>query len=148
MAAAAGAAAWYAAPWVWAAGSAVLSGIGGALDFRGGKKGQDAAWDQASLTYDTRMEEIRRRESQQEKTMARGKGVAHSSGIKVEGSSTEQYLDTMQTEFAKELDWMRHAAQKEKKAIRKGAPGRGANLASSLGGVAQGLGRSFQLWQG
>ena len=127
-----------------AAGAAAL---GGAMDFRGSKKAKDAAWKQADLTYETRMEQIRRVEKHQEQVMGRGKAVSAASGVRMTAeASTTQYLDSMQDEFSRQLQWARDATQKEHRAIRKGQPGMGAAGASALAGAMNNFGRMYSMW--
>jgi hypothetical protein len=67
----------------------------------------------AELTYQSTLEDIRRREFEQEQTKGAAKAFSEASGVLHSGgSSAQQFLDTMATEFRKELKFMRDYANR------------------------------------
>lgn len=65
----------------------------------------------AELTYKSNLEEIRRRQFEQEQIKGTAKAFSEASGVEhTGGSSAQQFLDTMANEFRKEITWMREYA--------------------------------------
>lgn len=65
----------------------------------------------AELTWKSNQEEIRRREFEQEQIKGTAKAFSEASGVEhTGGSSAQQFLDTMASEFSKEIAWMREYA--------------------------------------
>ena len=121
-------------------GGAVLGGIGRG---RGNRKAQSAAKDQAGMVRDTTAEAARRMELGQKRTLGHAEAGVYASGIQMSGSS-EAYVKDMQSEQAKELQWLKDAGESRAKAIEKGASaqrraGRWQNLGQTAGGIGAGM---------
>lgn len=103
----------------------VASGIAGGLSAR--SKAKDAARHQARLTYQQRMEEIRRQKKQNEFDYGMGVAAVGASNLQFSGSS-RAYLRAMKMEQMRQVAWAEQAARQERRAIRKGAAGAGDAL--------------------
>ena len=85
--------------------------LAGGLFGSSGQKQTDKA--RTQLIYDSNLEEIRRREFEQDQikgatvAMSETGGVLHS-----QGSSAQTYIDLMSSEFGKELKFMREYAER------------------------------------
>ena len=118
-------------------GGAVLGGIGRGV---GNRKAHKAAQDQAGNVRKTTDEAARRMELGQKRTLGHAEAGVYASGIQMSGSS-EAYVKDMQSEQAKELQWLKDAGEDRAKAIEKGASvGRKAGRWSNLGRVGAGVG--------
>lgn len=113
-------------------GSSVL-GIAGGLSSN--QKAREAARRQAKLTFAQRMEEITRVQSEQRQVMSENEARIGASNILMSGSAA-RVMDSVRAGFARDIAWRRESARLEKRAIRKGAPGGSADMAT----VAQGVG--------
>lgn len=70
---------------------------------------------QTELSYQSNLEDIRRREFQQEQTKGKAKAFSEDAGVLHTGGSTAQtFLDTMASEFDKEISFMRQYAEQAK----------------------------------
>jgi len=68
------------------------------------------------LAYLDNLEKIRRREFEQEQTKGAAKAFSETAGVLHVGGSTAQgVLDTMASEFKKELDWMERFAKEARR---------------------------------
>lgn len=93
--------------WV-AIGMGILN-FGAGLFGSGKQKKVDKA--AAELTYRSNMEDIRRREFEQEQIKGTAKAFSENAGVLHSGgSSAQQFLDTMANEFTKEIRFMREYA--------------------------------------
>ena len=124
-----------------AIGGAVLGGIGSLRGSRGQAKAQEA---QADLTRQTGAEAARRMERGQERTLGEATAGVYASGVQMGGSS-EAYVRDMQSEQARELQWLKDATEQRARAIEKGAAvglqaGRIGAVAGAAKGVSGGLG--------
>jgi hypothetical protein len=118
----------------WAAVGTALS-IGVSSGLSSNKKAREAAKLQSELTYEQRMEEIRRLKQEQDYALGANRAAAFASGVRLTGtSSTQRFLTQMQSDFARDIGFRRRAATLEKNAIRKGASG--SNLATIASGVS------------
>lgn len=116
---------------------AAAVGIGQALFGIGGAKKQKKV-DQAQtmLTFRDTLEKIRRREFEIEQTKGTAKAFSETAGVLHTGGSTAQvFLDTMATEFQKELDWMReYAVEAQKLGMKSADVSYRTNLLRSVSG--------------
>ena len=126
------------------AGVSVLSSIG---DYRGRKKADKALRKQADLTYETRMEQMRRRETQMRQQYGGAKTDIGAAGV-TGGGTPSDYMRSMRNEFSKELDWMKRAADMERDAIKSGQTGGRSNFVGALGGAVRGLTGAYGIWRG
>lgn len=70
----------------------------------------------AELTYRSNLEEIRRREFEQEQIKGTAKAFSEASGVEhTFGSSAQEFLDTMAFEFGREISFMRQYAEQARK---------------------------------
>ena len=106
-----------------AAGAAVLSGVAGAFGAKKANKAQRrAAKLQAAVTFDQRMEEIRRLSLEQDYTEGLVTASAAASGVEAQGSPTA-YLKYVKREHGRRKQYAIKAARDERFAIEQGAPG-------------------------
>jgi hypothetical protein len=112
-------------------GSSLL-GLAGSS--KSNSRAREAAKLQSNLTYEQRQEEIRRAILDQNQLLGRNRAAIGASNITFGGSS-QQVLQGMQAEFAKDIAWRQRSADLEKTAIRKGGPGAGANWASAASAI-------------
>ena len=135
--------------WVQAAGL-IMSAIGTAGSMFGTARRdravQKTANKQADLTYSTRLEEMRRAQLADTKTLGEARAGINASGIHMSGSP-ETFYNSMQNEMQRQMNWSRKAAEKERIAIKSGAPGAGATGAAMLGQLASGVAQGIQVWQ-
>jgi len=118
------------------AGISIASSVAGmAGGLSANKNAREATRQQARNTYAQRMEEIRRQRVENEYTQGYNVAAIGASGIQMSGSSA-RHLAGMQQEMSRDISWRRMSASQERRAIRAGAPGGAANLAT----VAQGVG--------
>ena len=123
----------------WAAAAAGISiastlfGVGAGL--KAEKDAKKAVQRQADLTYQTRLEEMRRTGRDQEQVIGYNRAAIGASNIQFSGSAA-QYLKGIQSEFARDLAWQRNAAAKEREAILAGAPGSSSSFANIASGVS------------
>jgi hypothetical protein len=93
--------------WV-ALGMGILNLAGGLFGSSKQKKVDKAA---AELTYRSNLEDIRRREFEQEQIKGTAKAFSENAGVLHSGgSSAQQFLDTMASEFSREINFMREYA--------------------------------------
>lgn len=117
------------------AGVSIASSIAGTLGgLKSNEAAKQAAQTQAENTYRQRMEEIRRARRDQEQVTGQNRANIGASGLQFSGSAM-RHLEDVQAEFARDINWRKKAASDEKKAIRAGAPGGTANLATVARGV-------------
>lgn len=109
--------------------------LGGASAAKSNRQAREAARLQSNLMYEQRQEEIRRTILEQNQLIGRNRAAIGASNITFQGSS-QQVLRGIQAEFAKDIDWRRRAADMERTAIRKGAPGAAANWSTLATTVA------------
>ena len=122
-------------------GGSIASGISG---IAGNKAAKRAAREQSELTYATRMEEMRRAEKQWEYDVGRAKAAGFASGTQVKsGGSTKAVINAMEREFVADMRWREFAAEKERKAIKRGVGGSNlgvlAGTAANIGSVLMGM---------
>lgn len=127
-----------------AVGTAVAGGIGRA---RGAKQAQGAAKDQARLMRQTTAEAARRLERGQERTLGQAKAGVYASGIEMSGTS-ERYVRDMQSEMARELDWLKKSGESAASAMEKGADvqfnaAQWANLGQTAGSIGRAVGGAY-----
>lgn len=127
-----------------AGGAAILGGVMGAFGAKSAnKQARKAARLQSDLTFDQRMEELRRLSFEQDYTEGLATARVAASGVENQGSPTA-YLDYIRGEHGKRFQYARRQAYAEKKAIREGAPsGSAGNLqaaSSLLSGITAGFG--------
>jgi len=110
--------------------------VGTASSIMGGraanKAAEEAAKDQAALTFRQRQEEIRLQKSsnQQQKGLTIAK-IGASNILKT--GSAARFLNSMNTENMRQVAFAQDAARLEKSAIEKGARGAGASLFANAG---------------
>lgn len=96
---------------------AIALGLGQAIGgIWGAGKQKDVDKQQSELAYLDNLEKIRRRKFQQEQTQGTAKAFSEVAGVLHTGGSTAQgVLDTMASEFKKELDWMQKFANEARR---------------------------------
>ena len=107
-------------------GSSLL-GSGSAMSAASDER--DAIRAQAKLTYQQRVEEIRRSKIEQQKVLGYNRAAVGASNLQMSGSP-QRSINKLQEQFAQDIKWREKAAVKERKAIRSGAPGGTANFAA------------------
>lgn len=113
-------------------GSSLL-GVAGGL--KANKEAKKAAERQAKMTFLQRQEEIRRAKNEYEGITSYNKAAIGASGLRFTGSPMSA-LQNIQNQFSEDIQWRDSSARMERRAIREGAPGRSADLAT----IAQGVG--------
>lgn len=95
---------------------ALAFGIGKAVaGLWGSSRQKKAEKAQAELSYRSNLEDIRRREFDQMQTKGKAKAFSENAGVLHSGGSTaQQFLDTMASEFDKEISFMRQYAEQAK----------------------------------
>ncbi len=110
---------------------AAAIGVGKAVaGIFGAKKQEKLEKERAQLGYEDNLEKIRRREFQQQTTQGAAQAFSQNAGVLHSGGSTAQgFLDTMSSEFKKELDWMKKYA---KRAHDLGVKSAGVNFSTNV----------------
>lgn len=127
-----------------ATGAAIIGGIGLVSGIMGGRESEKAAQRNADLMRRESAEASRRLGETQKDTLALTRAGAAASGMRTgvtpeggEKTSSELYIDKMQTEFKKELDWAKtsgaSAAAIEE---QRGRAAAWQGYSSALGGAA------------
>lgn len=111
---------------------AAAIGIGKAITgLLGAHKQRDIEKDRVQLGYEDNLEKIRRRAFQQQTVQGAAQAFSQNAGVLHSGGSTAQgFLDTMSSEFKKELDWMKKYAKTARSLGMKSA-----NLAHRIGSL-------------
>jgi hypothetical protein len=102
------------------------------------KKAESAAKHQAKLTQIKRDEELRQQQAESKRQHGTAVAAVGASGILQTGSS-QRYINAIDYANAREAAFMKEAARKEQRAIRKGGQGLGDSL------IAQGIGQVAQI---
>lgn len=98
-------------------------------------------YQQTQLEYSDNLEKIRRRKFQTQQTLGATKARSENAGVlHTAGSTPAGYLETMESEFTKELKWMRKYADEAKRLGIRGAElNESARVFSSIGqGISTG----------
>ena len=92
--------------------------------------------DMVSLEYKSDLEDIRRREFEQEQIKGVAKAFSENAGVKhTSGSTAQGYLDTMNYQFKKELDFMKAYAEEARQLGNEAAGLRKfSNILNSISG--------------
>lgn len=109
------------------------------------REAREAAFTQADLTYDTRMEEIRRMRLEQTYVESLTRARIAASGVEA-GGTPALYENYLRSENVRQLDWARKSADQERKAIRQGAPGKGGANLQAASQLLQGVTSAIGLW--
>lgn len=119
------------------AGVSIASSVAGmAGGLSSNSKAREAAREQGRLTYNTRMREIDQLREEAEYTKGVNRAAVGASNIQFSGSA-QRHINKVQEGFASDIAWRQKAAVLERSAIRHGAPGSSANLATVASGVGQ-----------
>lgn len=90
------------------------------------------------LEYKSDLEDIRRREFEQQQIRGTAKALSEASGVLHSGGSSAQgYLDTMDFQFKKEIDFMKAYAEEARRLGREGVSLR--KTANILGAFSSGM---------
>lgn len=91
--------------------------------------------DIADLEYKSDLEDIRRRDFEQQQIKGQAKAFSEASGVLHSGGSTAQgYLNTMESQFKRELEFMKKYAEESRRLGYEGASLRKtANVFDALG---------------
>lgn len=114
-------------------GFKTAAGIFGAFSQRGLDE------EQTQLEYEDNLEKIRRRKFTQEQTLGQTKAFSEVAGVLHTGGSTAQgVIDTMSSEFRKELAWMqKYAITAKRLGIKRAKSDFSANIFGSIAGGVQ-----------
>ena len=112
----------------------------GVFSFAGGLFGaseqKQIEKERARLTYKDNLEKIRRRDFEMEATKGTAKAFSENAGVlHTPGSTPQGFMDTMSSEFKKELDWMKEYAVK---ARELGMDAASANFKANMFGALTG----------
>ena len=95
--------------------------------------------ERVELEYQSDLEDIRRREFEQTQIRGTAKAYSEASGVLHSGGSSAQgYLDTMDYQFKKEIDFMKTYAEEARRLGREGASLR--KTAGILNAFSSGIG--------
>lgn len=135
--------------------SATIAAGAAAQQYRAGQKAAKSAKSIAAQNADrAKMESAeaaRRLKGQQEANMSEARARAAASGIQG-GGSQGQFLDTMESGYKKELDWLKKSgASAEAIELRKGELAAGSAsssaMAGAIGSISSGTQSTFQWYQ-
>lgn len=119
-----------------------LTALSAIQSYRAGQKAEAAAEENARRIRLETEEQARRQKKAQEAKMGEARARARASGIQA-GGSQDIYMEEMETEFGRELDWLRAsgasragAAQRQGQVARQQATGQAlGSMASAFGGA-------------
>lgn len=130
-----------------AAGASLLSGAAGFFGAKSANKAaRKAARLQANLTFEQRMEELRRGDLERAYTLGSVKARAAASGVEREGTPGE-YVDFIDLELNKQRNFQRKAMYQERKAIREGAPGKSSGNLEAASSLLSGISGAVSIWK-
>ncbi len=122
-----------------------LSAIG---SYRAGQKAEAAAEENARRIKSETEEQARRQKQVGEAKTAEARARARASGTRG-GGSQDLYIGEMESEFGRELDWLRASgASRASAARRQGGIAKTQGTAQALGGLASafGMGKRWYIW--
>jgi len=131
-----------------AAVAIALTALGAIQSYRAGQKAEAAAEENARRIKSETEEQARRQKKLAEAKTGEARARARASGIR-EGGSQDQYIGEMESEFGRELDWLRASgASRSLSARRQGEIASTQGTAQALGGLASafGMGKQWKIW--
>jgi hypothetical protein len=109
------------------------------VGFMGAKRQGDFDKEVVDLEYKSDMEDIRRKQFEQEQILGITKAFSQNAGVLHSGGSTAQgYVSTMESEFTKELKFMRSYAEEARRLGKESAEMR--ELTNILNSFSSGMG--------
>jgi hypothetical protein len=130
-----------------AAGAAILGTASSMFGSnKAAKQAKEAAKLNAKNTYAQRMEEIRRRQLQDNEIEGLAVATSYANNVQMSGSP-KQYIDALKAENMREREWAKTQAKKEEEYLRKGGQtsGQGAMM---LGQAASGISNAVLAFKG
>lgn len=133
-----------------AAVAIALTALGAISSYRAGQKAQSAAEENARRIKSETEEQARRQKKVAEAKTSEARARARASGVRA-GGSQDLYIGEMESEFGRELDWLRASgAGKAQSALRQGEIAKSQGTMQAIGGLANvfGMGAKYYNWGG
>ena len=130
------------------AGSSILGGRKAKKDAKNAARQQEAMGrEQAGLIAAETEEELRRYDLDTAKTLGMGEALSSASGFSA-GSSQDNYLDSLRSEFATERDWTERVSKQRQSIAKKTGQYSASNLRSQgsaalWSGMGQGIAKGI-----
>lgn len=125
-----------------------LTALSAIQSYRAGQKAEAAAEENARRIRAETEEQARRTKMQQQQKSATARARARASGIR-EGGSQDIYIGEMESEFGRELDWLRASGISRAASARaQGGIARTQATGQAIGGLASafGMGANWYNW--
>jgi len=122
-----------------------LTALSAVSQYRAGQKAEAAAEENARRIKSETEEQARRTKAEQQAKTGEARARARASGIR-EGGSQDQYIEEMQSEFGRELDWLRASGYSRAASARQqGKIAKTQATGQALGSIANMFAGGYQM---